>query len=677
MANKRQSEYTIELDIKYGDETRRKVDDIERSFQDISKAAKDGISDGLKTAASLADELSKNIQDAARSESGAVKQLEAFEKASNKTIKALEKQSTDLTHSLSEQGKAQRERLVELQKELATLGKTKEEKQRKKEIDKEIKAIQKDVIVGTDKELKTALENNRAIRARLKLAQQNTKLLSAEAKEEKTLAGYFRDDLKAIREKIKAQFKFIEALKTTEGRYKAIKKAASLVGSGVKAAAKGAGVLGAGLIGGAIAMGGAAVSQAGSMVEREREASRIKASISDDEKQALLGELYIRTGADYTSIVDAINRVTSVLGIHNRDEIAQAAAIEIRYPGAAAMFRQQNTGSVTSKDFNVFANRQKAIQAATGATTEQITAATDKIANMRQRSFSNASMTDLEAVYLTLQNSGAYDSQDELDRAFRGFVRAQSQQKDNAFDFAKKYFSGSGAGRGVYGATNKQQAMQALSQVDWRTVSKSVRDRDFTTPTQTAAEKTAQKMREFEEKKNEILMKLVEALLPVIEAIKPDELTAFFSSMIDLVKMLAPAISEIVTFITSTMTKLIQSVVAMYEGLKNSKLGKLMLGLENDGDWFTEHAKHISGAYESNGGLASMPSIAGEAGPEMVVPLDYSRNARGNQLTQNLVQYFNMSGSETTTLSLSQAVKSRDFTRAMMSNQYLSGRLGR
>ena len=79
----------------------------------------------------------------------------------------------------------------------------------------------------------------------------------------------------------------------------------------------------------------------------------------------------------------------------------------------------------------------------------------------------------------------------------------------------------------------------------------------------------------------------------------------------------------------------------------------------------------------ANGGVAAMPSLAGERGAEMVVPLDYSRSARGRELTQNLNQYFNMNSNETTTLSLSQAVKSRDFTRAMAGNTYLNGRLGR
>ena len=676
MASKRLSEYTIELDIKQSDETKRSVDDIERSLKSISESAKDGLVNGLKNASMQADKLAQKIESIAASEKDSTAEIEAYGKAANKTIAQLEKQSAAITYSLSEQGKEQRARLSELQKELSTLGKSKEERERAKNIQKEIKSIQKNIVEGTDSELQTALENNRAIRARLKLSQQNAKIIQAEKRSNKALSSYFKDDLKSIKEKIKAQFEFVKALRTTEGQYKAIKKAASLVGAGIKTAAKGAGALGVGLVGGAIAMGGAAISQAGSMVEREREANRIKAAISQDDKQSLLGEMYIKTGADYTTIVDAINRVTSVLGLNNRDDIAQAAVTEIRYPGAAAVFRQQNTGKVSANDFNIYANRQKAIQSATGASVDQVSASADKIANMRQRYFSNASMTDLQAVYLTLQGSGAYDTQDELDRAFRGFVRAQSQQKENVFEYAQKYFSGKTATRGVYGATNKQQAIQALSQVNWGTVGAAASIESPLMPT-TEAEKTAQTMRQFEETRSRLMQNLVKILEPVVTKIADfmdsedgkkliDELVSFFTTTI-------PMITKIISSIADNITQISESSAAGYfTGEAQAKNRKAVV------DFFKSlFGDDVSGHAEANGGMVTMPSIAGEAGPEMVVPLDYSRNARGNQLTQNLVQYFNMNGNETTTLSLSQAVKSRDFTRAMASNSYLSGRLGR
>lgn len=670
MAGKRVSKYEIELEINQSDETRSNVSNIEREFKDLSEAIKGDLSSGMKEANKYVENMLESMKDIVEAEGDSTKEIAAFNKASKKAVSDLEKQYTDITFALSAQGKAMRERLSDLEKERKTLGKSKADKQRIKEIDAEIKRIQKDVMIASDDELKSALKLNKEMRAKLKLSQSEIKAVQAQSVQSKKLAGLVKDDIKAIREKIKAQFKFIDALKTTEGRYKLIKKAAGTV-------AKGAGIVGAGIVGGAMAMGGMAIASANNYVEREREAHRIKASISDEEKNAMLGELYVKTGADYTTIVDAINRVTSVLGVSNRDDIAQAAVAEIKFPGAAAMFRQQNTGKVSANDFNVYANRIKAIQGQTGASVSQIQESTNKIANLRQSNFANASETELLSIYSALQNSGAYDSQDELDRAFNGFLRAQRGTKENIFDFAEKYFSTKATmTRGVYGATNRQQAMQALSQLNWGGI-RSAASTDSPLMPMTAAETTAQKMREIEETKNRILMKVLEAIEPVIEAIDVNELSSFFESMIKLAKDLAPAVAKLVSFITGTMSQLVQSVVAMYEGLKNSKVGKWIIGDDSRDDWFTEHSKHVSGFAEANGGIASMPSICGEKGPEMVIPLDYSRAARSANLTQNLIQNFNMAGNETTALSLSQAVKSRDFTRAMMNSAWLNGRLGR
>lgn len=664
------SKYTIELDIEQSDATRAAISDIEKSLKNISSSAADGLSNGLEDATKQAESLAEKIREIAKSEGDTTKEVEAFNRESEKTISSLEKQALLIRNSLTEDGKAQRARLESLKKEREALGKTSADKKRAKEIDKEIKAIRKDIVEGSDEDLKKALEKNKAIRATIKLAQQESKIITAQKKESKALSTLVKADVKAIREKIKEQLKFVKTLKTTEGWYKAIKKAA-------KVTAKGAGIVGAGILGGAMAMGGMAIASANNYVEREREAHRIKASISDEEKNSMLGELYVKTGADYTTIVDAINRVTSVLGVSNRDDIAQAAVAEIKFPGAAAMFRQQNTGKVSANDFNVYANRIKAIQGQTGASVSQIQESTNKIANLRQSNFANASETELLSIYSAIQNSGAYDSQDELDRVFNSFLRAQRGTKENIFDFAEKYFSTKATmTRGVYGATNRQQAMQALSQLNWGGI-RSAAATDSPLMPMTAAETTAQKMREIEETKNRILMKVLEAIAPVIEAIDVNELSSFFESMIKLAKDLAPAVAKLVSFITGTMSQLVQSVVAMYEGLKNSKVGKWIIGDDSRDDWFTEHSKHVSGFAEANGGIASMPSICGEKGPEMVIPLDYSRAARSANLTQNLIQNFNMAGNETTALSLSQVVKSRDFTRAMMNSTWLSGRLGR
>lgn len=665
MAQGKVSKYTIQLDIEQSDKTRAAISDIEKSLKNISDSARDGLSNGLEDASKQAEILVSKINDIAKSEGDTTKEIEAFNRESAKTVATLEKQSLLIRNSLTEDGKAQRARLDALKKERESLGKTAAEKKRAKEIDKEINSIRKDIVEGSDDDLKKALEKNKAIRASLRLAQQESKILQAQKKENKTLSALVKDDIKSIREKIKEQMKFVQALKTTEGRYKAIKKSASL-------AVKGAGIAGAGIVGGAMALGGMAIASANTQVDREREANRIKASISNDEKNSMLGELYIKTGADYTTIVDAINRVTSVLGVSNRDDIAQAAVAEIRFPGAAAMFRQQNTGKASANDFNRYANRIKAIQGQTGASVSQIQESTNRIANLRQSNFSNASETDLLSIYSALQGSGAYDTQEELDRAFNSFLRAQRSQNQNIFDFAEKYFTQkSTQTRGVYGATNKQQAMQALSQLNWSGI-RSAASTDSPLMPMTAAEETAKTMRQFEENRMQLMQNLVKVLGPVMKA-----LGDFMES--DKGKKLVDSITK---FFTDTLGKLIDylgSLVESISAIKQEVTGGIEITDNGDGTatMATSSRGLGRGGWFANGGIASMPSICGERGPEMVIPLDYSRAARGSNLTQNLVQNFNMSGSETTALSLSQAVKSRDFTRAMINSAWLSGRLGR
>lgn len=665
MAQSKVSKYTIQLDIEQSDKTRAAISDVEKSLKNISDSARDGLSDGLEDASKQAERLVSKINDIAKSEGDTTKEIEAFNRESAKTVATLEKQALLIRNSLTEDGKAQRARLEALKKERESLGKTTAEKKRAKEIDKEINSIQKDIVEGSDDDLKKALEKNKAIRASLRLAQQESKILQAQKKENKTLSALVKDDIKSIREKIKEQLKFVQALKTTEGRYKAIKKAASL-------AVKGAGIAGAGIVGGAIALGGMATASANTQVDREREANRIKASISNDEKNSMLGELYIKTGADYTTIVDAINRVTSVLGVSNRDDIAQAAVAEIRFPGAAAMFRQQNTGKASANDFNRYANRIKAIQGQTGASVSQIQESTNRIANLRQSNFSNASETDLLSIYSALQGSGAYDTQEELDRAFNSFLRAQRGQNQNIFDFAEKYFTQkSTQTRGVYGATNKQQAMQALSQLNWSGI-RNAAATDSPLMPMTAAEETAKTMRQFEENRMQLMQNLVKVLGPVMKS-----LGDFMES--DKGKKLVDSITK---FFTETLGKLIDylgSLVESISAIKQEVTGGIEISDNGDGTaTMTTSSRGLGrGGWFANGGIASMPSICGERGPEMVIPLDYSRAARGSNLTQNLVQNFNMYGNETTALSLSQAVKSRDFTRAMINNAWLSGRLGR
>ena len=497
--------YTISLEIENSDRVNASIDSIDRKLYDITKNAK---SMNFKDALEGVKALEQQMAELSSSEEDCTEQWAEFDKVSNKTYSELERQAVRLNHALSEQGIEQRARIAELEKEKASLDRTAESKARAKEIDKELKELRKDVVSGTDEELKAQLKMNREARGRLKLMQQESKAQKEQGKQQKTLLQLIKEDLKPLRDKLKLQQEFIKSLKTTEGRYAALKKAAKGAMSVGGAALKGAGAVAGGLM----AIGGMAVASANKFVDREREADRLKISGSRDEKIAILGDLYAKTGADDTSIVDAINRVYTVLGNISREEIIEAATAEIRMPGAAALFRQQNTGPVSAKDFTAYFNRLRGIQGATGATREQITSSSDYIANLRQSSFTNASETDLQSLYLALQNSGAFDTDEELQRAFASFVRKQKDSGVDVFTLAKQWQDNGNWTRTAEGNTNRTQAANAIKNLDFARMGELSKVTDYQAPQETASEKTARQLRQLETLKDKLLIQVLESI---------------------------------------------------------------------------------------------------------------------------------------------------------------------
>lgn len=664
MSNKTVSRYSIQLDIERSDNVARNINEIEKALNNISQSAKNiNLSEGLQSASVQAEELSKKIKDIVQNSDDATAEIKAYEKAAQKGISELEKQYVKISYSLSEQGTAQRARLHELKQQAKALEGNAAEQKKYKQIEKEIKALEKDVVDLSDDELKAAEKQNREIRARLKLTQSEARLIQAQQKTQKSLRQLLKDDIKGIKEKIAQQLKFINALKTTEGRYNAIKKAAGKIGAGVGAGAKLA-IKGAGIAGGLVAgVGAAAIASAGQIEERERQARRIK-GVSKDDAADLLSNVYIKTGADYSTIVDAINRVHSAIPGADYYDLLRAVPVEIQYPGASALFRQDTRRLIGSEQYEQYANKIKAIQGTTGASMEQVNEAASRVANMRQSSFSNASMIDLQALYLGLQNSGAYDTQEELDRAFNSFVRAQKNQKKSVFEFAQSY----NWSRTAYGETNKEQARRAINHLDFAAIQASA-NTDTKELKYSNAEITTQKLREIEEQKNKILMKIFEAIFPIFEKLDVQKIGQMVSGLIDFALKLVPPMIELFTAIQPYISKIVDFVNNIWEFFKE------VLEI-NEMDRSDSDVKSVLQP-RANGGLVSMPSLVGEAGPEMVIPLDHSRLARATNLTQYYTQNFSMSGNETTALSLSSVVRSRDFSRAISENNMINSRLGR
>lgn len=663
--------YTISLEIENSDRVNSAVDRIDRALQDVSKNAK---SLNFEAANQTLADLERQMNELAESGEDCTEQMEAFDRASNKAYTELERAAVRLNHSISESGRLQRERIKELEAERATLDKTVEGKARAREIDKDLKDLRRQVVDVSDDELSAMIKQNVQARARIKLMQQEAKNQKTQGKQQKTLLQLIKEDLKPLKEKIALQKEFIKSLRTTEGRFAALKRAAKGAMSIGGAALKGAGAVAGGLM----AIGGMAVASANKFVDREREADRLKISGSRDDKVNLIGDLYAKTGADDTSIVDAINRVYTVLGNISREEIIEAATAEIKMPGAAALFRQQNTGPVSAKDFTAYFNRLRGIQGATGATREQITSSSDYIANLRQSSFTNASETDLQSLYLALQNSGAFDTDEELQRAFTSFVRKQKDSGVDVFTLAKQWQDNGNWTRTAEGNTNRTQAANAIKNLDFARMGELSRVTDYQAPQETASEATARQMRQLEALKDKLLIQVLETIQSTF---KEEELKSFISGAVELIKLMVeffvPIIKKIAPYVEKLVRAILEKIGALAEYTEAIKKQN-----EKQAERQAEAAKSKSPAAIiaarsgldhamkfANGGITSIPSICGEAGfPEAVIPLDPSRSGRAAQIMQQVSQTFNMGSNESNVMSMASALRSASWA-------YESGRI--
>ena len=82
-------------------------------------------------------------------------------------------------------------------------------------------------------------------------------------------------------------------------------------------------------------------------------------------------------------------------------------------------------------------------------------------------------------------------------------------------------------------------------------------------------------------------------------------------------------------------------------------------------DPFSDDDDEPAGGKKAQGGIVTAPSLVGEAGPELVLPLDYSRAGRTSQIIQNFNtnQSFNMASNQQTPLAFSQAVGNNRFVK--------------
>ena len=650
--NKTISRYQISLEanIERSDESKKALFDIQSALTDLQKQADslefDKASEGLKN---LQKDFKANADNAVK-----------YRSELQKYYDAVQKQADQITYSLSEAGKRDRERRKQLE---AQTNLTRQER-------KELEQLQKRTISGSDQELKKYQLQNRALRAQIK-AQQTA------LKGQKTANDLIKQDLKGLTDRIKKQKEYIKSLSATGKAYVALKKAGKLaVGAGKLAAA------GVGIVGGITAAG---MAGAQAEADKEKEAARIRASLSADDKRGLISALYMRTGASASEIVDAINRVVIVLGRNaSRGELEAATAAEIRLPGASELFRSQTGGRV---DYRALEARMERIQGLTGLTGGALADVAKTVTQMRDRSFqSGASQIDLVALTAALQGAGVFDSTERQERALRVFL-SQLKPGQDLFAAAQSFSWERYAGRS---SQARARARAGIASLDFAGLGRAATAEGQ--HEESTAEKAAMRMRQMEEYKNKLIMRVLEHTFPYIDSVFSwlerngqryiDRVVISILEAVgkssDAEKYMQSRIKEYETAaVSKTRNKLLEDISKIQSESEKIRLKELADSaktldlLSSINDQLMEQIK-LEGVdlatakgvpQRSNGGLLVGPGIVGERGQELVVPLDYSRQGRANNIVQNITQSFNMHGNETTALSLSQAVKSRGFNR--------------
>lgn len=145
---------------------------------------------------------------------------------------------------------------------------------------------------------------------------------------------------------------------------------------------------------------------------------------------------------------------------------------------------------------------------------------------------------------------------------------------------------------------------------------------------------------------------------------KWNTIKSFFNGLFDLKDKIVEAIKEATT---AKVTKLAKNIKDGAIDTLDSVAGKIKSAQEGVIKFYKDPGSLLKGALGLNaqGGIVNSPSLCGEAGPELVLPLDNSRSGRAGQIINNFntSQNFNMASNQTTPLAFAQAVGMNKFVR--------------
>lgn len=707
--NTKSSQYNIELKLSGSKVNKAVLDELNTSFDGLDNKIKKTTEESLRDLNASFDKLLQSTED--------VNELE------------------------SQYGKVIDDNISKIKSEIDTL----EAKKVAITANTELTEKQRDAAIQI---LETQIEQKKQDVELLKLERAKAK---ARATEKKFLGNKFNTESKLVKlhqKAVELQVKMNKLL-AKESKLKSAALSVAKVGKKVGSAGLKAGKIalkGLGMAGMAVgALGGAAIAATGDRVEKEKALKSLKSGIDP----TIADRVYTQTGADYTTIVSAINALSKIT--KDNGQLIQGAVLEIQNPGIGKMLLSGSTE--TGSNISKLKNHIDQIKKQTGS--QDLTAALEASTKSRAVTKGRVSQSEYIQAYAALEAQGL--DEETINRV----IRKVSDQKGNFIENLNKTDL-SRYGKDAQERIRLGKANLGLEKLNDDAVEK------------TSAETIQEKMRELNLKKDELLVKLLPIAEKLLSAIKPAIFDKLIAVVVKLANAITPALENLLTVLeplidavmpvidelltpllkwySGIQKKLIENVLKpVLEWLKTTGVPALIQVFQAiphlpqmlfDGiKWWWEKIKNfpsaigttVSEAWESlkswaiekwnaikkwvddkwnlikdkftefkntiinlpseignkianflspfssdddtvkpiitgaaaQGGIVNSPSICGEAGPELILPLDNSRSGRASQIINNFNtnQNFNMTNNQTTPLAFAQAVGMNKFVR--------------
>jgi len=545
------------------------------------------------------------------------------------------------------------------------------------------------------------IKSAEAAKERLKSEAAHYKALAKEAALKRKFKAFFdpSEAGKSIKAQIEGVKKLAQSLKTVEGRMAAIEKLSSKIkaisGNASKVGAIG-GKIGAGILGAGAAIGGAAIASAGNVAQKENALKALKGAGEED-----ADKVYIATGADYTTIVNAINKLSAKF---KGDDLIAAAIQEVKTPGIASMLmagKALDTSNIQSVVDQIKKSAGNAdLSAAIAASTKARSVTTGAV-----------SQTEYLSAFAALQNAGIEEekinqiissvakkggdfveefNKTDLSKYVRGQQKSQVEGiKIDRIDVSKK--TEKSPAERLQESINRVSILKDKMLMKFMPKVADVVEKVLDSP---SFEKMLESVGRISEQILPVLGHALDLIIPVVEKLLPPILKLLEPVLAILAPMLEK-ITPVLVWILEGLQPVIETVADVVEWLFSGKAFESISNAFSD-VWEktikpginsiiqiitspiiaavnavidglnalpgVDGLEKIAAPQLANGGIAQFPSICGERGPELVLPLNNPARSQSLINNYNTTQNFTLVGAQTP-LSLAQSIDNERFIR--------------